>query len=272
MRVLDIDMDFFMNIVAGGKKEESGIRLTDRFSIESVWSKDRVIDFIERNLGLSKRNKIKGKIFKQHKDALYFWEKLIYNRYLECPFEVVHVDSHSDLSYDDTGYEFVYNELSKVKINERRNYINGIAGGIDKINSGNYLLYAIAFGYISELVYCTNPNRCLCNRNNSGRDYNMYILKDEEHEFVDGVSKNYIQIMYNKDKKFNEIFNEEQRKAYVKGAVIDPPVKFTILNRYDKMQFAGVKFNFINIAQSPKYTPENADFILDIFREYIQEI
>ncbi len=58
----------------------------------------------------------------------------------------------------------------------------------------------------------------------------MYILKDEEHEFVDGVSKNYIQIMYNKDKKFNEIFNEGQRKAYVKGAVIDPPVKFTILN------------------------------------------
>ncbi len=170
MRVLDIDMDFFMDIVAGGKKEGSVIRLTDRSSIASVWSKDRVTDFIEKNLGLSKQNKIKGRIFEQHKDALYFWEELIDNEDLECPFEVAHVDSHSDLSYDDTGYEFVYNELSKVKINERRNYINGIAGGIDKINSGNYLLYAIAFGYISELVYCTNPNRCLCNRNNSGRD------------------------------------------------------------------------------------------------------
>lgn len=272
MRVLDIDMDFFMDIVAGGKKEGLGIRLTDRSSIESVWSKDRVTDFIEKNLGLSKRNKIKGRVFKQHKDALYFWEELIDNGYLECPFEVVHVDSHSDLSYWDTGYEYVYNELSKIEINERRNYMNRIAGGINKIESGNYLLYAIAFGYISELVYCTNPNRCLRNKNYSGQDYNRYILKDEEHEFLDGVSKNYIQIMYNKDKKFNEISNKEQRKAYVKGAVIDPPVKFTILNRHDKMQFAGVKFDFINIAQSPEYTPENADFILDIFREYIQEI
>ena len=272
MRVLDIDMDFFMDIVAGGKKEGLGIRLTDRSSIESVWSKDRVTDFIEKNLGLSKRNKIKGRIFKQHKEALYFWEELTDNGDLECPFEVVHVDSHSDLSYGDTGYEYIYNELSKFEINERRNYINGIAGGIDKINSGNYLLFVIAFGYISELVYCTNPNRCLCHKNDSGQDYNQNILKYAEKKFVNGVSENIIQIMYNKDKKINEIFNEEQRKAYVKGAVIDPPVKFTILNRHDKMQFKGTKFDFINIAQSPEYTPENADFVLDIFREYIQEI
>lgn len=31
-------------------------------------------------------------------------------------------------------------------------------------------------------------------------------------------------------------------------------------------------FDFALLAQSPNYTPASADFIMDIFREYIEEI
>lgn len=270
MRILDIDMDFFMKIVAGNIVEESGIRLTDG---ASVWCEDKVVDFIEKNLGLSKLNKINGRILTYHKEALYFWEELMDNKKLKRPFEVIHIDSHSDLSYGDTGYAYVYNKVSRFDLNERRNYVrNQQPNSKIKITSGNYLLYAIAFGYISELVYCTNPNRCPRCKEESGRDYNEKILKYQENEFINGISKNYIQICYNKDKEFDKIYSEKDRNAYIEGAICDSEVKFTIINRLDKMQFSDMKFDFINIAQSPEYTPEEADFILDVFKDYIYEI
>ena len=40
---------------------------------------------------------------------------------------------------------------------------------------------------------------------------------------------------------------------------------------YDEVNYVG-DFDFVSLAQSPNYTPENADFIMDIFREYIEEV
>ena len=39
----------------------------------------------------------------------------------------------------------------------------------------------------------------------------------------------------------------------------------------EDVKFDG-KFDYAVMAQSPNYTPASADFILDIFREYIEEI
>lgn len=45
----------------------------------------------------------------------------------------------------------------------------------------------------------------------------------------------------------------------------------TIIPTVKDVQFSG-DFDFALLAQSPNYTPASADFIMDIFREYIEEI
>ena len=62
MRIVDIDMDYFLKEIPIIISENNTDRLPDEDY--QVWSKDEVIDFLENKLGLSKETKIKGKIVK----------------------------------------------------------------------------------------------------------------------------------------------------------------------------------------------------------------
>lgn len=59
MKVLDVDMDYFMTEVA-----HTWFSSTERLDEEdygpSVWSAEKVREFFEKNLGLSKQHKIPG--------------------------------------------------------------------------------------------------------------------------------------------------------------------------------------------------------------------
>ena len=50
-----------------------------------------------------------------------------------------------------------------------------------------------------------------------------------------------------------------------------PEVELRIIPTVEAVNFNG-DFDFVVMAQSPNYTPASADFIMDIFREYIVEI
>ena len=63
MRILDIDMDFFLNDVAHFKSFDSE-RLNDEDY--KPWSIEAVRDYLENNCGLNKSNKVQGAIFKEH--------------------------------------------------------------------------------------------------------------------------------------------------------------------------------------------------------------
>lgn len=99
MKVLDLDMDYFMEVIA-----ETPFSVTDRLEEEyygeSVWSENRIRSFLENNLGLSKDRRIEGRIVCGHNEAWFFWEELLADGKLSDPFEVVHVDSHADLAWD----------------------------------------------------------------------------------------------------------------------------------------------------------------------------
>lgn len=96
MRVLDLDMDYFMTKIAN-TPFSCKARLTEEDYGNSVWSEEEVRQFLEQNLGLSKKHKIHGRIVNGHNEALFFWEELINCKKLSDPFDVVHVDSHADL-------------------------------------------------------------------------------------------------------------------------------------------------------------------------------
>lgn len=81
MRVLDLDMDYFMTEIAN-TPFSCEVRLDEEDYGNSVWSADEVRQFLEQNLGLSKKHIIPGRIVSGHNEALFFWEELINSKKL----------------------------------------------------------------------------------------------------------------------------------------------------------------------------------------------
>lgn len=63
---------------------------------------------------------------------------------------------------------------------------------------------------------------------------------------------------------------EDAKKLYIESSRKEPEVPFLIIPTIEDVHFNG-DFDFAVLAQSPNYTPSSADFIIDIFREYILE-
>ncbi len=256
MIVLDLDLDYFLDCPVYDRDHSSNVRVTDEDCVGSVWSEERVRIFLENNLGLSKDKKVKGRVFNGHDEALYFWDELIEKKELVAPFSVVHVDSHPDLGYVCTGNGFIFDELIFRPLECRKprycqNYEDD--GKYYNIDIANYLLFGVAFRWFSKIIYCANPN-CDCGaipREIINREVDPDLPKASRFTIklkpsdTAGVSS-------------NKIPNE-------------PSIPLYIVPTVEEVQFSG-QFDFISIAQSPNYTPEKADFILDIFKEYVDEI
>lgn len=255
MRILDIDMDYFLKEIPIMISGNSTVRISD--DDYPVWSKDEVIDFFENRLGLSKEIKIKGKIVTHHNEALYHWRKLIQECRLSVPFEVVHIDSHADLGLGYPSWVFILDSLLSVSVEERikiENY-RDIFEKYYEPSIGDYLLFALAFRWISKLVYVCNPA-------DMGNDYVWMILKD-------GIEPNdKIQLAYNKEMKAVEIASKTEK--YYATAYREPEVDFEIVRRVEDVSYNG-DFDYIIFCVSPNYTPAAADFIIEIMREYIME-
>ena len=117
------------------------------------------------------------------------------------------------------------------------------------------MLFALAFRWISKLVYVCNPT-------DMGNDYVWMILKD-------GIESNgKIQLAYNKEMKAVEIASNTEK--YYATAYREPEVDFEIVRRVEDVSYNG-DFDYIIFYVSPNYTLAAADFIIDIMREYIME-
>ena len=114
MRVLDLDMDYFMKYVATFIGESETDRLPEDDYGDYVWTEREVRDFLENNLGLSKGNKIRGRVVAGHNESLFFWRELIEKGELTTPFDVIHVDSHADLGLGYRSWAHILDYLLKL--------------------------------------------------------------------------------------------------------------------------------------------------------------
>jgi len=268
MRLLDLDMDYFMENIATDIDESKDERLSEYDFGGGVWSADRVKTFLENNLGLSVNHRIKGRIVHGHNEALFFWKELIQKGQLVAPFEVVHVDSHADLGLGGCAWRHILDFILQYPAAERpihNRYID-CWGNMKEEGIGDYLLFAIAYRWISKLIYCANPN-------GDKNDYLWDILKDfYEAPIWDKPVENIIQLVCNPDMEFPAYDDpERKKKKYLEAGIREPEVPMLIIPTIDDVKSLG-NFDFVVMAQSPNYTPASADFIMDIFREYIEEI
>lgn len=267
MKVLDLDMDYFMGAVATFIKESESERLSEDEYGGCIWTEREVRDFLERNLGLSKNNKIRGRVVAGHNESLFFWRKLIEKGELSTPFDVIHVDSHADLGLGYNSWVHILDCLLGYPVEERSRHSEylDILGHLRREGIGDYLLFAVAYRWISSIVYCGNPHR-KCN------DFLWDTLKDFKEESIwNDPVQNTIQLLYNPDMPFPKYYDSEDvKRQYIRNSRKEPEVPFFIIPTIDDVHFDG-NFDFAVLAQSPNYTPASADFIMDIFREYIVE-
>ncbi len=267
MKILDLDLDYFMGDISTNIPESSTERLSEEYYGASVWEEDRIRCFLENNLGLSTNRKIKGRVVSGHNESLFFWKGLIEKGELTTPFEVVHVDSHADLGLGYSSWKYILDILLQHPVPERsiHNRYVDCFGNEREEGIGDYLLFAIAYQWISKLTYCANPN-------GDKNDYLWNTLKEFHENFIwDKSVENVIQLVCNPEIEFPD-FNDSDyvKKEYLKAGKKEPEVPMLIIPTIEEVKYNG-DFDFAVLAKSPNYTPASLDFMIDIFREYLEE-
>lgn len=233
MRVLDLDMDFFLSgpcpLAAPGERPDE--------SCADVWSDEEVIRFLEEQCGLSRENPVPGAIFDTHDKALDFWQARMQAGSLSAPFEVVHVDTHSDLAFGPPGTNFVLNVVLS-RLPSQRAAIEDYRRAVE-LDEANYLLFALAFRWIDRLSYVRNPK--------SHQDIPRQLLDDEGNIFL----RSFV----------SQMMEGRNGRELV--------IPFDVYDDYRTFRRHG--YDFVTMAQSPRYAPKSADRIMETVRRYIRE-
>ena len=231
MRVLDLDMDFFLS--GPCPLAELGERPDE--SCAEAWSEEAVVRFLEEQCGLSADHPVPGAIFDTHDKALDFWAARLEDGSLTAPFEVVHVDTHSDLAFGPPGTNFVLNVVLS-RLPDQRADKEAYRKAVE-LDEANYLLFALAFRWVDRLSYVRNPK--------SHQDIPRQLLTAQGDIHLRSFIS---QMMEGRNGK-------------------EPVIPFDVYDDYTKFRQHG--YDFVTMAQSPRYAPASADKIMDILKRYI---
>ena len=240
-------MDFFLNDIAHWISGDD--RLNDADYIP--WSEKDFRFFLEKRCFLSLTNPIKGRIITNHHEAFFFWDELINKKDLQAPFEVTHIDAHSDMGLGDSGYVYITKELMNHPMQKRRSMLNDA-----KVYMGNYLSYALACGWIRKI------------------DFVFHDLWDDD--FMNIHLKNFdARERYFQFKGYDKTIDVGMQYSsildgQIKPSYIDPDIPFNVItcNEFENSK----EYDYLVFCQSPGYTPKTADYMLEIIKEYIIEV
>ncbi len=234
MRVLDIDLDFFLNDCCPLAEKGHRPPLTGC----EPWEEGAVRSFLEEQCGLRKEAPLPGRIFETHDQALLFWEEMIAAGRLSSPFHVTHVDAHSDLGIGFPGPNYVLFNVLSMPVEKRRN--PALFYTQHKLDEANYLLFALAMRRVSSLDNVRNPR--------SRQDIPS--------------------VLYHGTDAFQLTSIAAQLFAAQNGT--EPVIPFHNYEDYRTFH-ADVPYDFITLAMSPRYAPREADALREIIAPYIAE-
>jgi hypothetical protein len=234
MRFLDLDLDFFLNENAYCCGCDGG-RLGPEYK---PWSVSKVRHFLEDRCGLSPDVSVQGRTVESHDGILDFWRTLIESNKLKVPFEVIHIDAHPDLWVADGLYmtsEFLYIDSGRgLAMLEKKN-----------IHPGNYLTFAIVYGWVGSLVWITLRKHLkkLPKWNGDARSGLMQFKKRED-----------------KSSSIRDLPTVEKERC----------VSYKILP-WHKFR-TSEPFDYIALSRSPNSTPPESDVLIPVIEGYMKQI
>ena len=254
MRVLDIDLDFFMhgvvyNVPCKQKRRQSKKQY-------HAWSIKETEKYLKENLKL--KTKRPGMVYDDHRDLFIILENLIDDKSISTPFELVHVDSHADMGnvFDGSLNKTLTDYAGRTK----RGMLNKSTKLYDNnsLNCSNHLLYILLNRWIRKLTYVKNPE------SDSGDIHIFYKYKGKE-------DARYLQFcQYN-----TELFEAPKFIRFSPNFSRYKPVKChrkIEYNEFISWQYENNrKYDFIFLATSKGYTTEQSDSLIPYIREYIDE-
>ena len=239
-RVLDLDLDFFVDGIATNRARSDGRLDPDEYP---AWALADMLDFLRARCGLTGR--LPGYVVQYHGDLFTRWRDAIDAGLLQAPFHVTHVDAHADLGIGDAGYMHLLTDLMFREPEDRRDPGK-------HLTDGNYLAFAIGCRWLSGLDYVYN--------------------RDNPDGWNPGDIHSYLMEGYRWDAPNVQLTAltsaQVERLWMLKQAVpahVDPPVPFRQLGW---AQFtASEPYDFICLARSPEFTPPTSDALFDEIRE-----
>lgn len=240
-RVLDIDLDFFVQPVAVMLPDD-GPRLSgDDYS---VCSPEAVLAFLREQCGLD--GKRPGWVITHHDEAFWMWRDAIDNGLLQPRFHVTHVDAHADLGLGDAGFVHLITDVMPRPV-EQRSASEVVQ---HELGFGNWLAFAAACQWVNDLDYVFCPG--------GGSDLMPFHLSTD---------RQYLEL--------KAATREQLKRAQHSGEPLqgDPDPRIPLRQIRAEEFGAEGSYDAIVLSQSPGYTPEDADVILDLIRdEFIEDI
>lgn len=232
MRMLDLDLDFFVRPAAHWRSDD-GDRLPE--ADYEVWSPDAAADFVRQRCLVTER--LPGWAIEHHDEAFATWRTEISSGFLHAPFHVTHLDAHADLGLGDAGYIQLMTHVMQRPVADR-----SAPDAVEPaINFSNWLAFAVACRWISDLDYVYGPG--------GGSDMFPFHMNDD-HTGLEMKAATREQI----DSALN-------RGTPLRSEHADPIVPLRQI-REEEFQSEG-RYDAITVCRSPGYTPPSADRIFD---------
>ena len=244
-RVLDIDLDFFLNRIFNSDAEPRG-RLDARdYQVDPT---PTALTYLHDHCGVPRNATRPGLACERHVDVWFHWRRLIRAGILRTPFEVIHVDAHADMGLGNNSCLYIAEELLAEPPGRRRPPI-----GRDTwcVRDNNFIAYALACRWIGKLTYVTHPD---CQD-----DVQWLHMKNFD------TRSGFVQM-----KRFEPGFAERlDHFLDVKKLPFEPEpeIPLQVVPRHEYR--AADAPDFIFLARSPNYTPATADPLFDALKGLI---
>jgi hypothetical protein len=272
--ILDLDLDFFVWPPFRDKPDQP--RLPES-RCRRLASSDEVRSFFEERCHLSVQAPILGHESEHHIDAFKVWGQWLEEDELSAPFSVVHVDAHSDLGSGlNRSCTYIETELLSLPIADRRcpTFDEG------HLNSGNYLLGAIANGWIAHLtyVYPSDPVRSTPVKWGEPMTTAQLLSLTCEQLGIDEQQPPVGDLpawIFREDRWQTKIIELKRypggrHRLYNQAPVsTEPPVPIEVVDG-KAFDFSG--FTHLFLAHSPEYTTPTAYDLLPIIRTYFYKV
>ncbi|OZC91750.1 hypothetical protein CH254_04530 [Rhodococcus sp. 06-412-2C] len=245
-RILDIDLDFFVQPVVTNPEPGS------RPCVEghTVWAEDRAIDFLRENCGLVGRTP--GILTEKHDALFYRWRGVIDSGVLAAPFHVTHLDAHADLGSGDLGYKYLMTSLL-LRDHRERSHPDPPPGKVG-VTEGNFLLFAIACRWISDLSYIYGDG--------GGSDELRFVMQGFNLE------SDSIQLACMSPKELSAMVSSPRgRPPSIEH--LEPAVPYNSQN-WRNFQ-ADQPYDFVCLTRSPQYSPATADPLFEVIADLFIE-